>query len=73
VGAAAPAPAGVRGFSSASGSLPPSPGARNLNPSATGEIYRWTCACQRRAFDVQVARQLERIGSGGPNEFSVDL
>src|ERR1039457_2153853 len=73
VGAATPAPAAIRGFSSASGSFPPSPGERNLSPPASREIGRWICTCQRRASDIQVARQVERIGSGGPNEFSVDL
>ena len=36
-----------------------------------GRIYPGKC--QQRAVPNQVARQFERIGSGAPNEFSVDL
>ena len=46
-------------------------GRRSIYTTASGRIYPGKC--QQRAVPNQVARQFERIGSGAPNEFSVDL
>jgi hypothetical protein len=46
-------------------------GRRSIHTTASGRIYPGKC--QQRAVPNQVARQFERIGSGAPNEFSVDL